>query len=85
MTDILTKVKQALAKVVGEPGSAGIEILMRDKTGECEGECRDRVREGEVDRQKEINLSGVEEIDSYPTAKWGFTRNEPPGVYGGHM
>jgi hypothetical protein len=26
----------------------------RDITGKCVGECRDRVREGEEDRQKEI-------------------------------
>ena len=30
------------------------DILSRDITGHCEGECKDRVREGEEDRQKKI-------------------------------
>ena len=29
----------------------------RDITGRCQGECRDRVREGEVDRQSKINAA----------------------------
>ncbi len=27
----------------------------RDTTGKCRGECRDRVHEGEVERQNQIN------------------------------
>jgi len=27
----------------------------RDTTGRCKGECRDRVHEGEVERQNKIN------------------------------
>jgi len=34
-------------------------IPTRDITGECEGECQDRVREGEEERQDEINVSGI--------------------------
>jgi hypothetical protein len=30
-------------------------IMRRDITGECVGECRDTVREGEITRQKEID------------------------------
>ncbi|MFZ2808065.1 MAG: hypothetical protein WA017_18865 [Desulfosalsimonadaceae bacterium] len=60
-------------------------ILLRDITGECEGECRDRVREGEFERQQEINAAPFEEIKSYPNVPWAHTRNEPPGVWGGHV
>lgn len=30
-------------------------IMWRDITGECFGECRDTVREGEIARQREID------------------------------
>ena len=60
-------------------------ILLRDITGECEGECRDRVREGEFERQHEIDAAPFEEIKSYPNVTWAQTRNEPPGVWGGHV
>jgi len=32
-------------------------MLRRDITGDCEGECRDRVKEGEEERQDDINAS----------------------------
>ena len=35
------------------------DMLKRDITGECEGECRDLAREGEEKRQDEINASGL--------------------------
>ena len=60
-------------------------ILLRDITGECDPDCRDRVREGEVERQHDINLAGVEEIESYPDASWAHVRNVPPGAWGGHV
>jgi hypothetical protein len=34
------------------------KIPSRDTTGKCRGECRDRVKEGEVERQAAINGSG---------------------------
>ena len=58
------------------------DTLKRDITGECEGECRDRVREGEEERQDEIRLSNVETPESYPN-HIGRSRNEQPGVFGG--
>jgi len=61
------------------------DILKRDITGECEGECRDLVREGEEERQDEILASDVESPESYPDAKWARSRNEPPGALGGHV
>lgn len=61
------------------------DILRRDITGECEGECRDLVREGEEERQNEINTSGVETPDEFPDAHWARSRTEQPGVWGGHV
>ena len=57
----------------------------RDISGECEGECRDRVFEGEKERQSEIASASVE--DSGPTSDvpWAKTRNAPPGWLGGHV
>ena len=59
--------------------------LKRDITGECEGECKDRVREGEEERQETIAKSSVESPDSFPKAPWAKHRNEPPGFLGGHV
>ena len=62
------------------------DIPNRDITGNCdEGECRDRVREGEEERQDDISASEVESPESYPDAKWAKSRNEQPGVFGGHV
>jgi hypothetical protein len=61
------------------------DILKRDITGECVGECLDRVRQGEEERQNEINDSNFEAAESYPDASWARSRNEQPGVWGGHV
>lgn len=58
----------------------------RDTTGKCKGECRDRVLEGEQDRQNQINAS--KEKYSSPSEKspsWTHERNDPPGVLGGRV
>jgi hypothetical protein len=60
-------------------------ILKRDITGECEGECRNRVREGEKERQVEIKGAGVDAPEFYPNARWAKSRDEQPGVWGGHV
>jgi hypothetical protein len=58
----------------------------RDTIGKCdEGECRDRVREGEDERQHDINASDVETPDEYPHVKGAESRNEQPGIWGGHV
>lgn len=85
MTDILIKTRQFLAKAAHSARFSANDMPLRDVTGECEGECRDRVREGELQRQKEINLSSIEEIGAFPSVKGAFTRNEPPGFLGGHV
>lgn len=38
----------------------------RDVGGKCEGECRDRVEEGEEERQTELKTAGVKSPPNYP-------------------
>ncbi|UCH22028.1 MAG: hypothetical protein JSU83_01865 [Deltaproteobacteria bacterium] len=57
----------------------------RDITGECEGECRDRVREGEEERQAKMNQEAFEAPESFPRAPWANSRKEQPGIFGGHV
>ena len=62
------------------------DMPRRDTTGKCdEGECSDRVLDGQIERQIDISLSEIETPASYPDAKWARSRNEPPGVWGGHV
>ena len=61
------------------------DIPERDITGHCEGECRDRVHEGEDERQKEIAKSKFKSADSFPNAPGASSRNDPPGWLGGHV
>lgn len=56
----------------------------RDITGECEGECRDRVLEGEEERQKQIE-SKPYDTPSPTSPSWTKHRNDPPGVLGGRV
>jgi len=60
-------------------------ILDRDRTGHCEGECNDRVREGEEERQAQINADSFESPESFPNTPWARSRTDQPGVYGGHV
>ena len=60
-------------------------IPERDISGHCEGECKDRVREGEEERQKEIAKSKFKSADSFPNAPGANSRNAPPGWLGGHV
>ena len=61
------------------------EILERDRTGKCKGECEDLVREGENERQAKINDEAFDSPESYPTTPWANSRKEQPGVFGGHV
>ncbi len=56
----------------------------RDTTGDCIGECRDRVREGEEERQKEIASKPYDRPNPNSPA-WTKRRNEPPGAMGGRV
>ena len=61
------------------------DMPKRDISGHCEGECKDRVSEGEEDRQQQIAKSGVESVESFPNAPGAKSRNDQPGWLGGHV
>ena len=61
------------------------DILKRDITGECVGECRDRVREGEEERQRSIDDSSFKSPGDFPNAPGAGSRREQPGYLGGHV
>ena len=56
----------------------------RDITGECEGECRDRVREGEEKRQRDIQ-SITHSSPNPNSPSWTKDRKEQPAVWGGRV
>jgi len=56
----------------------------RDTTGKCEGECRDRVREGEEERQASIKSQSYNE-PSPNSPSWTKNRKEQPAVWGGRV
>ena len=63
-----------------------LNALERDSTGHCEGECRDRAREGADERQLAINRDDqVETPEDYPSVDWAKKRKEQPGIFGGHV
>lgn len=57
----------------------------RDITGDCEGECRDRVREGEEIRQEKVEKEDVKAPEDYPKAPGAGQRDNPPGGLGGKV
>lgn len=64
------------------------KVLKRDITGKCdEGECRDRVTEGNKARAIEIEKSGVKAPESYPEVAGAGKDNNPDnpaaGIPGG--
>jgi hypothetical protein len=60
------------------------DMPTRDTIGKCKGECRNRVLEGEMERQASIATEPYNEPDPESPA-WTCKRNEPPGVYGGRV
>jgi hypothetical protein len=56
----------------------------RDTSGKCRGECRDRVREGEEQRQKSIASQPYSE-PSPKSPSWTRKRSDQPGVWGGRI
>ena len=59
----------------------------RDTSGKCKGECRDRVFEGERERQRDIGRDKNVQYSS-PAEKspsWTSHRNDPPGSMGGRV
>ncbi|MFZ0134170.1 MAG: hypothetical protein WAK95_16645 [Desulfobacterales bacterium] len=57
----------------------------RDITGDCEGECRDRVNEGRQERQESLGREDVHAPEEYPKAPGAEKRDNPPGELGGHV
>jgi hypothetical protein len=58
----------------------------RDITGRCRGECRDRVFEGEVERQQTIDKETIGySRPSENSPPWTSSRNDPPGSLGGRV
>jgi len=57
----------------------------RDVTGNCEGECRNRVKEGEKERQQQLEQTNVKTPEDYPKAPGAEKRDNPPGGLGGHV
>jgi hypothetical protein len=49
----------------------------RDITGKCAGECRDRVKEGEKERQITLEKEGVKAAANYPKVS-GAEKNDNP-------
>ena len=61
-------------------------ILDRDAKQKCsEGECRDRVYEGQMERQEEIKGEPSSTGDGTISAPGAGERNAPPGFFGGHV
>ncbi len=59
-------------------------IPKRDITGKCRLGCRDRIREGEHDRQLDIEAYPYSEPLSR-SPEWVKNRKEQPGVFGGRV
>lgn len=56
----------------------------RDTSGKCTGECRDRIREGEEERQRTIVSQPYNEPNP-DSPEWTRNRNDQPGVFGGRI
>jgi hypothetical protein len=61
------------------------DMPQRDVTGECEDECRDRVQEGEKQRQEALEKTEAETTEETPKAPEAEKRDNPPGELGGHV
>lgn len=62
------------------------DMPKRDITGDCEGECKDRVSEMEKDQQKKMNKEGMERSTAEtPSVDHAKNRDNAPGDLGGHV
>ena len=55
----------------------------RDITGKCEGECRDRVKEGEKERQVRLEKEGVKAAANYPKVSAAEKHDNPDNPLAG--
>lgn len=62
------------------------QMPSRDTSGKCRGECRNRVYEGEQDRQGQINAHRMSySTPAQDSPSWSHKRNDPPGSLGGRV
>lgn len=62
------------------------KMPLRDITGECEGECRNRVHESDQQRQSEINSMRMDySAPDENSPSWTKHRDDPPGWLGGRV
>ncbi len=62
------------------------DMPKRDITGECEGECKDRVSDMEKEQQKKMDAEGMEgSTAETPGVEHAKDRDNPPGELGGHV
>ena len=62
------------------------DIPKRDITGECEGECEDRVFKMEQDQQQKIDAQKMAHSTSEtPSVEHAKHRDNAPGDLGGHV
>ena len=57
----------------------------RDITGNCEGECKNIVREADEKRQLEMGAEPYSNSGPSFSVPWAKSRNEAPGYLGGHV
>lgn len=60
------------------------KMLKRDIDGSCRFSCRNRVLEGQYERQLDINFEPYSEPLS-DSPDWVKSRKDQPGVYGGRI
>ena len=62
------------------------EMPKRDISGNCEGQCDDRVAKMEKDQQKKIDEQGMEGSTAQtPSVDHARSRDRAPGDLGGHV
>ena len=62
------------------------DIPKRDITGECEGECEDRVSKFEKEQQAKIDAEGMKgSTEETPSVEHAKKRDNAPGDLGGHV
>jgi len=63
-----------------------VKMPERDISGKCnEGDCRDRVKKGEKERQAAVEGADVKSPEDYPKPPGAEKRDNPPGDLGGHV
>ena len=62
------------------------DMPKRDVTGDCEGECEDRVTKMKKEQQKKLDKEGMKgSTEETPKVDHAKKRNNAPGDMGGHV